>query len=137
MPNVESIFLFDPLRYFSVWVYVGVAIAYTALAFHGEFSKQDGPLIFSRTNSRTKTSIAIIHLAFLAVLFALMRCCIFVYPSLPNWMVNTFALRGSDVSILDILYILAMIALHQAERRFLYVESNTCQDDIHDPNVPQ
>lgn len=118
-----SVLLWDPLQSFSLWIYLGVAVAYTALVFHGEFSKQDGPMILSKRNCRSISSIVSIHLGFLALLFLLMRCCILGFPYLPNWMTASFVLHGTDDSALDILYMLLMIVFYRLERKYLYVDS--------------
>lgn len=104
-------------------------VAYTALVFHGELSKKDGPLIFSNHNVRSISGIIFIHSAFLAVLLMLMWIGVFTYPFLPGWMTGMFKSRGSEYSALDILYILVMIAMHYIERRYIYVESATESDD--------
>jgi hypothetical protein len=124
MPGAAGLAIFDPLQFFSWWVYGGVAVAYTALVFNGELSKA-GPLIFSRRNARSRLEIVIVHLACLSILLALMRIALYIYPTLPNWMTDTFNGRGSAHSAFDILFIVVMIALHYIERRWLYVESET------------
>lgn len=55
----------EDLLYFSWWGYLGVVLVYSALTFHGEFSKVDGPLIFSKENSRSISDISLIHGVFL------------------------------------------------------------------------
>jgi hypothetical protein len=128
-PRAVSLLVFDPLQYFSWWVYGGVVVAYTALVFHGELSKEDGPLIFSKRNARSFSGIISVHLVFLAILLGLMWIGVWIYPSLPSWMTEMFNSRGSAHSPADILYIFAMIAMHYVERRYLYVKSAT---DHHD-----
>lgn len=125
MSTLVNMSAFDPLQYFSWWVFGGVVLAYTALVFHGEFSKEDGPLIFSKRNARTRRGVISLHLMFLTVLFVLMRIGIFLYPSLPRWMTKTFNSRGAAYSVLDMMYILAMIVMHYIERKRLYFESAT------------
>jgi hypothetical protein len=115
--------MFDPLQYFSWTVYGGVVIAYSALAFHGELSKEDGPLIFSRHNERSLPSVFSIHLIFLMALLALMWASVAIYSHLPNWLTDTFVSRGATFSLLDIMYILAMIVFHYIERGWLYIGS--------------
>jgi hypothetical protein len=122
MPGVLGLLLFDPMQYFSWWIYVGVGVVYTALVFCGELSKE-GTLIFSKQNARSLLEIFTVHLAFLAILLGLMRTGPHIYRFLPNWLTDTFNARGSSVSVLDIVFILLMIAAHYAERRCLYVDS--------------
>jgi hypothetical protein len=124
-PGAAVVLFLDPLQYFSWWVYGGVAVVYTALVFHGELSKKDGPYIFSERNARPLSEIISIHLVFLAIFWGLMQIGASTYRFLPNWITTMFDSRGSAYSVLDILYILAMIALHYVERRWLYVEPAT------------
>jgi hypothetical protein len=114
---------FDPLQYFSWWVYGGTAIVYTAFAFRGELPRQ-GALIFSKQNARSFSGIVTIHLAFLTILFALMRVVVYIYPGLPDWMTNTTFSNGAR-TVVDILFIVTMIALHYIERRWLYTAPET------------
>jgi hypothetical protein len=124
MPATVALVDFDPLQYFSWWVYGFTVVTYTALAFHGELPRK-GALIFSRRNARSSQEIITIHLAFLLALLLLMRAAIYIYPILPDWMTDTFNGRGSAHSAFDILFIVVMIALHYVERRWLYVDSET------------
>ena len=122
MPLALGLLRFDPMQYFSWWIYVGVGVVYTALAFRGELSKE-GALIFSKQNSRSLPEIFTVHLAFLAFLLVLMRTGPHIYRFLPNGLTDTFNVRGSSVSVLDIVFILVMIAAHYIERGFIYLDS--------------
>lgn len=120
----------DQLQYFSWWGYGFAAIVYTALVFRSELSKEEGPLIFSKQNSRTLTAILVSHVAFLTILFALLRTASFLLTALPDWMTDTFRARGTHVSIADLSFILLVLLMHLIERRWLYVES---EESFHDP----
>lgn len=122
VPAVVGELIFDPLQYFSWWIYAAVGVWYTGLEFGGELLRND---IFSKRNAKPLSTIFTIHLAFLTILLGLTRLAVFIYPSLPDWLTNTFHVRGAAVSILDILFIIAMFVMHKTEQRLIYVESDT------------
>ena len=126
IPGVVGLRVIDPLeqlQYFS-WVgYVVVAVVYTALVFHGELSKDDGPLIFSKQNARPLPVILMIHVAFLAIILEILRIAPFILPSLPDWTTDTFRVRGTSISIIDVLFVIAMGLMYLIEGRWIYVES--------------
>lgn len=126
-PAALGIQLFDPMQIFSWGIYVGATVVYTALAFGGELSNE-GPLIFSKQNARSVFLISAIHMAFLAILFGLMRFGPLIYPFLPGWMTDRFDVRGSLLSALDFIFVLAMIGLSHVERRWLFVEADAGSD---------
>lgn len=120
--NVAVVWPRDILQHFSWWIYIDVGVVYSALVLRGEMS-EEGALIFSKRNAHSLPWILTIHLMFLAILFGLMRIIPPIYSSLPQWTTDLFNGRGATVSALDLAFILTMIALHFAERRWLYRES--------------
>jgi hypothetical protein len=125
VPGVLGLLVSEDFEYFSRWVYFGSALIYTAFAFSGELSKE-GPLIFSKRNARPLSVIFGTHLAFLAILLGLLRLVCYIDSSVPNWMTRDIG-RGS--TILDLLFIIAMMIMGYFERRWLYMESDTYASD--------
>lgn len=115
----------EDLLYFSWWGYLGVVLVYSALTFHGEFSKIDGPLIFSKENSRSISDISLIHAVFLLAILGTLRAAPLILPLLPEWMTDTFVVRGTHSSIADGLCMIAAIVMYRIERKWLYRESAT------------
>lgn len=107
------------LQYFSWWIYAFVGVFYTGFEFGGGLRSE----IFSKRNTRSLSAIFSIHLVFLTILLALMRLAVSVSHALPNWATDTFRVRGGDWSVLDMLYIIAMFAMHSVEQRLIYVDS--------------
>jgi hypothetical protein len=108
----------EDLRYFSWIFFVFVSLAYSAFVFTGELSK-DGPLIFSKRNARSIREVIAGHFAFLAILYCLMRIFIFIVPSLPYWITDTFNVgKGARVSLADIVFtaLAALLVYKEAVR---------------------
>jgi len=119
------------MQYFSWWIYVLAGALFTVYAFTGLLYKE-GSLVFSEQNAKPLSAVLIVHLEFLLILFGLMWIAPFVYPYLPNWMTDTFNVRGAAVSSVDVLFVLAMGALHLIERRWIYLESEAGGPDAGD-----
>jgi hypothetical protein len=114
----------DPLVHFSLWGFVVFAALYTMLVFRGDLARK-GPLIFAKENARTPLAILGIHAAFNALLFWASRAMPHVLPSLPRWMTDIiFTSRTPESIIADALLIPAVVAMHQIERRWLYVDAS-------------
>jgi hypothetical protein len=124
-PRALGFLAYDVFQYFSWWIYLVAALAYSALVFTGELSK-DGPLIFSRKNARSTQVIIGIHINFLIVLLLLIRLVCSIDPLFPSWMTRNIG-RGN--TLLEVFFILGMVAISFFERRFLYVESNSIAPD--------
>jgi hypothetical protein len=125
VPAVVGELIFDPLQYFSWWIYAAVGAVYTVIEFGGELL---GNEIFSKRNAKPLSAIFTIHLAFLTILLVLMRVAVFISPALPDWLTDAHHFRGSP---LDGFFILAMVVMLKIEQRLIYVESDT--DDPSDP----
>ncbi len=133
MPTVGLIILLadqiarniDPdevLRYFSWPLFAVIAMVYTAFVFWAELAK-DGPFILSSRNARTRPQVFFAHALFLAILLCCYRICVFVVPTLPFWMTDTFRLRHSNrASTIDVLLLAATFAMAHFERKWLYRE---------------
>jgi hypothetical protein len=113
---------FDPMQYFSWWVFLGAGLLFTAFTFTGILWK-NGPLVLSKQNAKPVSSVLTIHTEFLLVLFVLTWGAPFLYPALPGWMTDTFHARGTTVSTIDVVYIVLMGIMHLIERRWIYQES--------------
>ncbi len=114
----------EPLQYLSWLGFAIVASAYTALTFRDEILKTDAPRIFSKQNARPTWLILVIHGAFLAVLYAMLAGARLLLPSLPDWMTVPYNLgpRAGHGSTVDVLLVVAGVALEELERRWLCVE---------------
>ena len=121
MPGALGLLVYDIFQYFSWWVYLGTALAYSALTFTGEWSK-DGPLIFSRKNARPLQVVMGIHISFLAILLLVLKILVRLDPSTPDWMTRNI---GGGNTMLDLFFISGMIIMSFIERRWLYVEPDT------------
>ena len=112
----------EVLRYFSWPLFAVITLVYTAFVFWVELAK-DGPFILSLRNVRTRQQVFLSHALFLTILLCCYRVCVYVVPSLPFWMTDTFRLRHSSrASIIDILLFAAMFAMAHFERKWLYRE---------------
>jgi len=101
---------------FAVW-----GLIYTALVFQGELSDQ-GPRIFSKVNAKPLSAIVLIHLSFLLLIFICMRVAPYIEPHLSHFLTDTlFRRRGSEVSILDLLFVLALFPMRSFELRRIYL----------------
>lgn len=127
---IYAVLIFDPLQYFSWWIYLAFGVVYTGLAFGGELLPPRG-LIFSKRNARPLSAIFAIHLAFLTILLGLMRMAVSVSPSLPDWL--TASHRGSG---LDLVFSVAVAGMIRVEQRLVYLESETNPTDAEN-NPPQ
>jgi hypothetical protein len=115
----------EALRYFSWTLFAVIAVVYTAFVFWVELAK-DGPLILSTRNARTRLQVFFGHALFLTILLCCDRICVYVVPTLPFWMTDTFRLRHSNrASIIDILLFVGMFAMAYFERKWLYRERST------------
>ena len=112
----------DSLLHFSWWGYVVVAALYTMVVFRGDLSRE-GPFILTKENARTPLAISCIHVAFLTMLLWAARAAPYILPLLPRWMTDTIHARGINLTIADALFILTALAMHQIERRWLFVDS--------------
>lgn len=117
---------FDPMQYFSWWVFLGAGILFTVNIFTGILWK-NGPLVLSKRNAKPVSAVLTIHAEFLLVLFVLMRGAPFLYPVLPGWMTDTFYARGTTVSTVDVVFIVLMGIMHLIERRWIY---RAAEDDV-------
>jgi len=111
----------DPLLHFSWWGFIVVAALYSVVVFRGDLSRE-GPFILTKENARTPLAISSIHVAFLAFLLWAAWMVPYILPLLPRWMTDRIHARGIDVTIADVLFILATLVIHQIERRWLYVD---------------
>ncbi len=127
-PAVVGDLIGDPLQHSSWWIYAAAGMFYTVLEFGGELLRND---IFSKRNAKPLSTIFAIHLAFLTILLGLTWLAVSIYRSLPDWLTNTFNVRGGAWSTLDILFIIAMLVMCKTEQRLIYVESDTS-----DPSDP-
>jgi hypothetical protein len=117
----------EVLRYFSWTLFAVIGVVYTAFVFWVELAK-DGPFILSPQNARTKLQVFIAHALFLTILLCCYRICVYVVPTLPFWMTDTFRLKRSNrSSIIDIFLLVAMVAIAYFERKWLYRERRTTQ----------
>jgi hypothetical protein len=116
---------FDPMQYFSWWFFLGAGLLFTINIFTGILWK-NGPLVLSKRNAKSTSSVLTIHAEFLLVLFVLMWGAPFLYPALPGWMTDTFYARGTTVSTVDVVFIVLMGIMHLIERRLIYQDA---QDD--------
>ena len=117
----------EPLQYLSWLGFASVAGVYTALTFRGELFKLDVPRIFSKQNPRPLWLIIAAHVVFLAVLFAMLAGARHLLPALPGWMTVTYNLgpRHGRGSFVDVLLMVAGVALEELERQWLCVEIPT------------
>ncbi len=123
MAAVVGLLEWSPTEFYQWPNFVLLGIIYTGLVCSGELSKE-GPLIFSKRNSRPFSVILGAHLAFLMILFALWRLAFFIDPYLPNWMTNYIGRSGT---ISNIVFVAAMVVLQFIERRWLYLDSENEQ----------
>lgn len=112
---------FDPMQHFSWWVFLGAGLLFTANIFTGILWK-NGPLVLSKRNAKPISSVLTIHAEFLVFLLVLMWGAPFLYPGLPGWMTDTFTARGTEVSTVDLVFIVLMGIMHLIERRWVYQE---------------
>jgi hypothetical protein len=115
---------FDPLQYFSWWIFVAAGFLYTAMAFSGLLYKESA-LVFTKRNAKSLSEIFTIHLEFLTMLFGLMWIAPFIYPHLPRWLTDPVIVRGATHSVADIFLIFVMAIMNFIERRHIYVEADT------------
>jgi hypothetical protein len=113
---------FDPMQYFSWWIFLGAGLLFTVNIFTGILWK-NGSLVFSKRNAKPISSVLTIHAEFLLVLFVLMWGAPFLYPALPGWMTDTFYARGTTVSTVDVVFIVLMGIMHLIERRLIYQDA--------------
>jgi hypothetical protein len=126
----EAAFAFSPnidprevLQYFSWWAYLVVALIYSAFVFRDEVSKEDRQ-VFDKQNLVYLPNVLLVHVAFIATLFALLRIIPYILPALPYWMTNVFKPgRSLSASIADILVVLIGVLMAYLERRRIYAES--------------
>jgi hypothetical protein len=128
----------EVLQYFSWIAYVLIAAAYSAFVFSGELSR-DGPLIFSKQNTRSAPQVIAVHLAYLTILLCLLRLASYIVLTLPHWMTDTFSggRRNSRISIADLSFfaLSATIALIERKRLYVQSESDSAEPD-ESPTVP-
>ena len=95
-----------------------LGLGVSALVATGELSKE-GPLIFSKRNSRTLSAILWAHLLFLTILLVMWKFVSYLDPHLPDWMTSYIGRGGSAFNMF---FIVAMLVMSFLERRWLYVE---------------
>ena len=122
--QIESGEMTNPQQHYEWLIYTAVAFVYTMLQFGISFTNWSTP-IFSNRNSRKASFVISAHLMFLAILMEFVRLAFYVYQSLysalPEWMTVNIT-RG--VKPLDLLFLLAVLAIGVIERRWIYMESN-------------
>lgn len=112
----------EALRYFSWSRFAVIAVVYTAVVFWLELAK-DGPFIFSPKNDRSIAKGFLAHALYLTILICGYRICTYMVPMMPFWMTDTFRTKGSGrASFVDILLLLAALAMAYFERKWLYRE---------------
>lgn len=116
----------DPLQYFSWLGFAFVASVYTVLTFRGELLKLDVPRLLSKQNVRPLWLTLAIHATFLAALCAMVLGTQHLLHLLPGWMSVTYNLgpRHGRGSFVDVLLVVAGVALEELEREWLCVKSD-------------
>lgn len=112
----------DPLQHFSWWIFAGASILFTAFGFTSILYR-DGARVLTKDNARPRSAVLSVHSGFLLTLAAILWIANLLYPHLPEWMIDTYPLRGVSVSNLDVLFIVVMGVLHLIERRWIYVDA--------------
>jgi hypothetical protein len=122
--------ILDPHQPYAWLIYTAVMAFYTMLEFRISLSYTK-PLVFTSRNAIRPRKVIFTHVEFLAILLVFMWFVAYIYPSLPNWM--TESMRGAPgkglPSLVVILFFLAIFALLDIERRFIYVESDADETD--------
>jgi hypothetical protein len=111
----------EALRYFSWSRFAVIAVVYTAVVFWLELAK-DGPFILSPKNDRSIAQVFLAHALYLTILICGYRICTYMVPMLPFWMTDTFRKGSGRASFVDILLLLAALAMAYSERKWLYRE---------------
>ena len=114
----------EALRYFSWGRFIIIAVIYTGFVFWLELAK-DGPFILSQRNARSRLQVFLAHALFLTILICIYRICTYTIPTLPFWVTDTFQLRRSRASFIDLMLFLVALAMAYFERKWLYRERTT------------
>jgi hypothetical protein len=115
-----------------VWLkYLLVGIAYTIFVLWLSFTKNEGR-IFSRQNVTPRSTIIVVHLLYLALIFSFMPFIPRIEGALPHWMTMEGPLPewitlGEDQmgSIFTGMLLPAAFILRYIERRYIYAEVET------------
>jgi hypothetical protein len=116
---VLGLLTWDPAFFYQWPTFAILAIIYSALVATGEISKE-GPLIFSKRNSRTLSEILGAHLLFLTILLVAWKVAFYLDPHLADWMTGYIGRGGSAFNMF---FIVVMLVMSSLERRWLYVEA--------------
>lgn len=119
-PNIAV----DPLEYFSWWVFAGAAAFYTLISFTG-ILQSVGAKVLTKNNAKPKSEVLSVHFGFLILLAVLLWSAHLLYSYLPEWMTETYSVRGTSVSNVDVLFLVILAGLHLIERRWIYVDART------------
>ena len=105
-----------------VWLkYLLVGIAYTIFVFWYSLTK-DEARILSKQNVTPRSTIIVVHLLYLALIFSFMPFIPRIEGALPDWMTVRHGRMGS---IFVVMLLLAALILRIIERHFIYVEAET------------
>ena len=105
-----------------VWLkYLLVGIAYTIFVFWYSLTK-DEARILSKQNVTPRSTIIVVHLLYLALIFSFMPFIPRIEGALPDWMTVRHGRMGS---IFGVMLLLAALILRIIERHFIYAEAET------------
>jgi hypothetical protein len=110
----------EPLQHFSAIGCALVALVYSLITFRGDiFNQIDSPRILRAPNALPLSKVLIVHGTCLITLYFLLHGAQILLPQLPNWMTVTAQLRRGRGSFVDVLLILAAVAMEEWERKWL------------------
>ena len=101
--------------------YLLVGIAYTFFVFWLSL-EEDQAQILSKRNVTPRSTIIVVHLLYLALIFSFMPFIPRIKGALPDWMTVRHGRMGS---IFGVMLLLAALILRIIERHFIYVEAET------------
>lgn len=109
---------YDPLQDLGWFTYVLTAILYSIFVFvQAPSSKAD---CFTKQNASHRPAILSIHIIFLAAILGMTRAAAHFYWFLPNWSTTIWLWVPSiDISFLTILFVLVIIVMYFAERKWI------------------
>jgi uncharacterized membrane protein len=101
--------------------YLLVGIAYTFFVFWLSL-EEDQAQILSKRNVTPRSTIIVVHLLYLALIFSFMPFIPRIKGALPDWMIC-----GDDMSgtVFGVMLALAAFILRYIERRYIYAEAET------------
>jgi amino acid transporter len=102
-------------------MYLLVGIAYTIFVFWYSLTK-DEARILSKQNVTPRSTIIVVHLLYLALIFSFMPFIPRIEGALPDWMTVHHGRMGS---IFGVMLLLAALILRMIERHFIYAEVET------------